>query len=89
MRRVGVLRNAQVLPFLDVLVSNARIVGGILAVAGHVGNDRHGLDTDHALQSEVGLVSNGTSQSQTRKRGKPCPYARDPAKSSVEIWLAG
>lgn len=63
MRRVGVLGNTQVLPFANVVVSNAGIVGGILTVTGQVGNDRHGLDTDHALQSEVGLVSNHPGQS--------------------------
>lgn len=58
MRRVGVLGNGQVLPLGNVVVGDAGIIGGIVAVAGQVGNDRHGLDPDHALQGQVGLIAN-------------------------------
>lgn len=89
MRWVGVLGNAQVLPLGNVIVGNAGEVGRIVAVAGQVGNDGHGLDTDHALQSEVGLVANHASQSLKLERMTRATHANDPAKSSVEIWLAG
>jgi len=71
-------------------VGEAGIVGGVVAVAGQVGNDRHGLDTNHALESQVGLIANHASQSfWSGNGGLVGTHARDPAKSSVEIWLAG
>lgn len=87
---IGVLGNAQRLPLGNVVVGDAGIIGGVVTVAGQVGNDRHGLDTNHALESQVGLVANYASQYfWLWNRCFVCTYARDPAKSSVEIWLAG
>lgn len=68
MRWVGVLGNGQVLPLGNVVVSNAGEVGCIVAVAGQVGNDGHGLNTDHALQGQVGLVANHAGQSVDRRK---------------------
>lgn len=89
MRWIGVLGNCQVLPLGNVIVGDAGEVGGIVAVAGQVGDDGHGLDTDHALQGQVGLVANHAGQSVDLQDMTCSTHARDPAKSSVEIWLAG
>lgn len=55
-RRVCILVNGQILPLGNVVVGNARIVGGIRSVTSLVCNNGHGLDTDHSLQSQVGLI---------------------------------
>lgn len=59
--RVLILGNSQVLPLSDVVFGDARVIGSIGGVASLVGNDSHGLNTDHALQCEVGLVANHAS----------------------------
>ena len=55
-RWVGVVSDAQVLPLRDVAVGGSGVVGCIYGVAGEVGDGGHGLDADHALEGEVGLV---------------------------------
>lgn len=50
--------DTQSLPLGNVVMGDAGIVGGIGGVAGLVGNDSHGLNGNHTLQSQVGLVSN-------------------------------
>jgi hypothetical protein len=39
-------------------MSNTREIGNIFSVAGSIGNDSHSLNANHALESQVGLVSN-------------------------------
>lgn len=56
--RVRILGNSQVLPLSDIVFGDARVIGSIGGVASLVGNDSHGLNTDHALECEVGLVAN-------------------------------
>lgn len=58
--RVLILGNGQVLPLSDVVFGNARVIGSVSGVTSLVGNDCHSLNTDHALECEVGLVSNTT-----------------------------
>lgn len=58
MGRCHILVDGQGLPFVDVIVGNSRIVGRIDRVAGLLCNDGHGLDSDHSLQGQVGLVAN-------------------------------
>lgn len=60
--RAGVLVNGQILPLGNVLLGNARIIGCVGCVARLVSNDSHSLNTNHALQCQVGLVANGTGQ---------------------------
>jgi hypothetical protein len=72
-------------------MGNTRVVGSIGRVTSLLSNDGHGLDTDHSLQGQVGLVANPVGQlpKSSQKRGPLSTHARDPAKSSVEIWFAG
>ena len=67
--RVGVLVNGQILPLGNVLLGNARIVGSVGCVTRLVGNDSHSLDTNHALQGQVGLVANSTGQYLLKRDG--------------------
>lgn len=53
--------DSQRLPLLDVVVRNARVLAGMLRMARHIGNHRHGLKADHALQRQIGLVSTSVS----------------------------
>lgn len=55
---VSILGNSQVLPLSDVVTGDAREISSVGGVASLVGNDCHGLNTDHALDREVGLVAN-------------------------------
>lgn len=83
MRWVCVLRDSQRLPAFDVVMSNTRVVGGNLKVVGQVANDSHSLDTDNAFQCQVGLVAVKIISSD--RESQICTYAKEPAKSSVEI----
>lgn len=58
MGRGDFLVDGQVLPFIHVIMGNSRIVGSIGCVASLLGNDGHGLDTNHPLEGQVGLVAN-------------------------------
>lgn len=49
MRRVSVLGDGKVLPLPDVLVGDVCVVRGVGFVVSQIGDDGHGLDTDHAL----------------------------------------
>ena len=61
-RRVGVMSDTQVLPLRDVAVGGGGVVGCVCGVAGEVGDDGHGLDADHTLEGEVGLVGEGAGE---------------------------
>ena len=50
------MSNAQSLPLRDVVVRNVCVVGRVSSVAGKVGDDGHGFDTDDAFEGEIGLV---------------------------------
>ena len=60
--RGSILVNGQVLPIGDVIMGDARIIGSVGSMASLLSNDSHGLDADHALQSQVGLIANHTGQ---------------------------
>ena len=55
-RWISLVRDPEILPFGDIVLSNSRVVGGIRVVARDVGDLRHGADADDALEGEVGLV---------------------------------
>lgn len=57
MRRVGIVRDTQDLPSVDVVMGNGSVVGSIIRVISLVADDSHGFDTDDTLQGQVGLVS--------------------------------
>jgi hypothetical protein len=85
---IGVVINAQGLPLIDVAVCNGAEILRISRIPSQLSNDRHGLDADHAFDREVCLVPDFINQqrpSDTRRQ----TYGNAPAKSSVEIWLAG
>jgi hypothetical protein len=56
--RVCTLGNSQVLPLSDVVFGDSRVIGSVSSVTSLVGNDCHGLNTNHALECEIGLVAN-------------------------------
>ena len=60
--RVGVMRDAEVLPLSDVVVGGGGVIGAVGGVAGQVGDDGHGLDSNHALESQIGLVGEGAGK---------------------------
>ncbi len=60
--RVGVVRDAEVLPLGDVAVGDGGVVGAVGGVAGEVGDDGHGFDANHAFEGQVGLVGEGASE---------------------------
>lgn len=62
MRWGGAPGNSKVLPLGDVVMSDTRVIGSIFSVAGAFSNDRHSLNTDHALEGQVGLISNYAGQ---------------------------
>jgi hypothetical protein len=43
-------------------MGNTRVIGSIFSVAGSFGNDSHSLNSNNALESQVGLVSNYAGQ---------------------------
>ena len=61
-RGVGVVRNTEVLPLRDVALGGGGVVCAVCGVAGEVCDDGHGLDADHALQSQIGLVGKGAGE---------------------------
>ena len=86
-RGLCIVDNAQGLPSLNVILSNRSAILTVIGIVGDGANGRHGFDTDNTLQSEIGLVAIHVSILQGH-HGK-MTYAKDPAKSSVEIWFAG
>lgn len=52
------LIDSQSLPFVHVIIGDSRVIGSIGCMTGLLGNDGHGLDTDHSLQGQVGLIAN-------------------------------
>ena len=89
MRRAGILRNAQNLPSIDIVMSDGSVVGCIVRVVGRVANDGHGFDSDDTFQGQVGLVPIPNVSIACHAGPHHGTYAKLPAKSSVEIWLAG
>ena len=84
--RIGIHGYAKDLPLGYIIVCDIGVIGGISGVTGEVGDHGHGFDADNTLEGEIGLIAADVS---TNRSWHGKTYARGPAKSSVEIWLAG
>lgn len=58
-----VIVEAKSLPLGDEVAGNGAVVGSSSGVTSQVGDNRHGLDTNHTLEGKVGLVTNEQSVS--------------------------
>ena len=56
MRRAGVKGETQSLPFVNIIVSDRRVVCSRVGVAGAVGDGSHGFDAENVFEGKVGLV---------------------------------
>jgi hypothetical protein len=83
MRWIGVFINAEILPCVNVIVGDGGVVRGIVSMASQIRDDGHGLDADHALECQVGLVT-AVCISHAPSITSEHTYTREPAKSSVE-----
>ena len=61
MWRVRVRSYAELLPSIDVVVSNVGIILAVIRMACQIGNHGHGLDCDNALECKVGLITTPAS----------------------------
>lgn len=57
MRMNHLMSNTQHLPLIDIIVGDIRVIGSCISMVGELANDRHGLNTNNPLQSQVGLIA--------------------------------